>query len=177
MNTTLNKIKAHNPCESGWRKLLSHLGKIEADDEPLPFLIILESNGIEDAIWSLLTCDDKRAVRLFACDCAESVLHLFEKKYPEDDRPRKTIEVARRFANGEATQEELDKARDAAWDAWDAARASTDAAYAAAWAAARDVWAAARAAWDAARATARDAAWDADAERQKQAELFKKYFG
>lgn len=33
--TTLNKIRAHSPCASGWEKLLNHLGKTKADDEPL----------------------------------------------------------------------------------------------------------------------------------------------
>jgi len=195
MNTTLNKIKAHNPCESGYQKLLNHLGKTEADDEPLPFMTILESNDIEDAIWSLRTCEDQRAVRLFACGVAESVLHIYEKKYPSDKRPRKAIDVSRKYANGEATKEELAAAWDAAWDAaWAAAKAAWAAACAAASDAVSDAasaaWAAAQgaakaaagaagaAAWDAAWVAARsalDAAWDA--EREKQVELFKKYFG
>ena len=87
-----------------------------------------------------------RTQRLFACDCAEHVLHLYERNYPDDDRPRKAIEVARRYAEGEATRAELDAAWDAAGAAaWDAAG---DAAGAAAWAAAWD------AAWDAAGAAA-----------------------
>jgi hypothetical protein len=90
-----------------------------------------------------------RTARLFAADCAERVLPLFERERPDDPRPRAAISVARRFANGDATRDELDAARDAARDAvWDAARD-------AAWAAARD---AARAA---AGTAARDAAWDA----------------
>ena len=67
---------------------------------------------------------NERTARLFACDCAEHVLHIFENEYPDDNRPRKVIEVARRYANGEVNEEE-----------WDAASA---AASAAAWAAARD---------------------------------------
>lgn len=50
---------------------------------------------------------DERIARLFACDCAEQVLPLFEQKYPDDARPRQCIETTRRFANGEATDEEL----------------------------------------------------------------------
>ena len=52
--------------------------------------------------------------RLFACDCAERVLPMFEKQRPSDDRPRKAIETARRYANGEATGDELAAARAAA---------------------------------------------------------------
>jgi hypothetical protein len=71
---------------------------------------------------------DESKLRLFACDCAEQVLPLFEREYPEDKRPRVAIETARRFANGEATQQELA----AAWDA--AGAAAGAAAWAAAWA-------------------------------------------
>jgi hypothetical protein len=56
-----------------------------------------------------------RERRLLACDYAERVLPLFEAQYPSDDRPRQAIEVARRFANGQATEEEMLEARDAAW--------------------------------------------------------------
>lgn len=102
---------------------------------------------------------NERTARLFACDCAERVLPLYEAYY-DDDNPRKAIEVARRYADGKADVEELAAARDAAWEAaWEAARdvagdaalAAAGAARAAARDAARDV------AWDAARAAARDA--------------------
>ena len=39
----------------------------------------------------------------WAADCAEHVLPLFTAKYPEDDRPRRAIEVARAWSRGEAT--------------------------------------------------------------------------
>ena len=69
--------------------------------------------------------------RLFAADCAEHVLSLFEKKRPNDARPRRAIEVARLYARGKATGSELAAAWDAAWDT------AGDAAGAAAWAAER----------------------------------------
>jgi hypothetical protein len=104
--------------------------------------------------------DPKVTPRLFAADCAEHVLHFYEDEYPDDDRPRKSIEAARKFA-----RKEID---DAAWDAaraaaWDAARA---AAWAAAWDAARD--AAWDAAWAAAWAAARDAAWAKQADKLRE---------
>lgn len=41
---------------------------------------------------------DKKILALWAADCAEHVLPFFEDKYPDDDRPRKAIEVCRRWA-------------------------------------------------------------------------------
>ena len=70
-----------------------------------------------------LTAWNDRTARLFAADCAEHVLPIFEAAYPNDSRPREALAVARRFADGEATREELTAARDAA----SAARAAGDA--------------------------------------------------
>ena len=169
MQTTLNKIKEHSPCEDGWKKLLNYLGKTQADDEPLELRTILESNGLDDTIWALRAVEGKdKEIRLFAADCAEMVLPIYEKHYPDDNRPRLAIQAARDYANGLITLEELSAARvaarAAAWAAaWDAARAAAwDAARDAAWdAASAAAWDAARAAaWDAARAAARAAARD-----------------
>jgi len=35
---------------------------------------------------------DQKMLALWAADCAERVLPLFEKEYPKDPRPRKAIE-------------------------------------------------------------------------------------
>ena|SRR5690606_7242846 len=127
---------------------------------------------------------DDRTARLFAADIAERVLPVFEAHRPGDKRPHRAIDVARAFANSQATVEDLIAVRDLAMDAARAVTkgaahaAAMDAAWAAAWAASGEAaWAAARAAaktaaWAAAMATAgdvartaamdaaRDAAWD-----------------
>jgi len=46
---------------------------------------------------------DRRIVALWAADCAERVLHLFEAEAPEDDRARDGIARARAFGRGELT--------------------------------------------------------------------------
>ena len=135
--TTLNIIRAARPCNKGWTKLLKGLGKTAADDEPLPLMTILDINGLDDALW----CIDadpalERIKRHYQAWCAEQVLHLFEAEHPGDMRVRDQIAMLR---NDDATPEERDAARDAAW------AAALDAARAAAWYAARDD------AWDAAR--------------------------
>ena len=84
------------------------------------------------------TWNDKNLI-LFACWCVRQVWHLLT-----DERSRNAVVVAEKYANGDATQEELAAAGDAAWAA----------ARVAAWAAA----------WDA-RDAARAAAWDAQSKK------------
>lgn len=134
--TTLNKIRAHGPCSDGWAKLLRHIGKTQADDEPVSLLTILDSNGLDDALWCLRAVDGhEREMRLYAVSCARQVQHLMT-----DSRSVAALDVAERHANGGATDEELAAAWDAARDAVrDAVRdAARDAARAAVWGAARD---------------------------------------
>ena len=141
--TTLNKIREQGPCAEGWAKLLRHLGKTQADDEPLALVTILDSNGLDDALWCLRACDGiDREARLYAVWCARQVQHLMT-----DPRSLAALDVAERHANAQATDDELAAASAAA------SAAARDAARDAAWAAASA--AASAAAWD--------AAWDAQA--------------
>jgi hypothetical protein len=159
LTTTLNAIRAHDPCVKGWGKLLAHLGKTGPDDEPVTLATILDSNGLDDALWALrcVTGHD-REIRHYAVWCARQVQHLMT-----DSRSLRALDVAERHADGLTTNAELAAARAAAWAAaGDAARAAAGAAaWAAAWAAAGN--AAGDAARDAAGAAAGDAAWDAQA--------------
>ena len=130
MNTTLNAIREHCPCTEGWAKLLRHLGKTQADDEPLSIVTILDSNGLDDALWCLRAVDGHdREIRLFAVWCARQVQHLMT-----DPRSLAALDVAEKHAHGKATDAELRAASDAAWAASRAA--ASDAAWDAAWAAA-----------------------------------------
>ncbi len=65
-----------------------------------------------------------KTLRLFAADCAEHVLGIYERVCPKDDRPRKAIQAARDFANGLID-------RNAAHAAANAASYAAEAAYAA----------------------------------------------
>jgi hypothetical protein len=152
------------PCRNGYHvvtleQLADWLGErifeVEVGDE-----IVHEDNKSVTRTCRLTrecTGWNERTARLFACDCAERVLPLYEAYY-DDDSPRKAIEVARRYAEGKADVEALVAARAAAGAA--ALNASRDASRAAAWAAA---WAAAlNATGDAALAASRYAAWAAE---------------
>ena len=77
MNTTLNEIRAKSPCSSGWAKLLKHLGKTTADDASLSIVTILDSNGLDDALWCLQAVKGRdREIRLYGVWCARQVQHL-----------------------------------------------------------------------------------------------------
>ncbi len=191
LTTTLNKIRACSPCTSGWKTLLTYLGKTEADDAEINLLTVLESNGVPDMLWCLraTTEDSKRIASQLAIEFAEQALPIFEKRKPDDNRPRAAIQAARDFLDGTIGIEELRKAHaDAAY----AYAAYADAAYAyAAYADAdadadADAYAAyasyayaayaADAAYAYAYAYAADAAYayaDAGKARAKQAEIIK----
>jgi len=190
--TTFKLARDADACTTSYRQFARHVGSVRkyGPDSPIPLTDILEVCGLDDALWALRCTTEPELAEILsrhlAADFAEHVLHIFEDKYPGDDSPRKAIQAARLYADGDITA----AARDAAWDAaraaarataeaaaWDAARAAArDAAGAAAWAAARD--AAGAAAWDASRAAAgaaaRAAAWDAAeaAEREWQTKRF-----
>ena len=135
MKTTLNKIREHQPCKDGWEKLLKHLGKTKADDESLSLLTILDSNGFEDALWCLRAVDGyEKEMRLFAVWCARQVQH-----FVRDQRSINAINVAEKYAHGQATEIDLKEAREAAravgcGATWNLA---CEAAMATAWSAAR----------------------------------------
>ena len=124
MKTTLGEIKKHSPHgqgetdEHGWRRLCKYLGTSKLSTV-VTLEQILESNGLDDAIWALRAFpENEREARLFTCACACRVSHL-----NPDVRVRRTIETAALFADGLADGQEL-AAAGAAARAGDAARAA-----------------------------------------------------
>lgn len=142
--TTLNAIRAFRPCSDGWWKLLAHLGKTAADDEPLSLLTILNSNGISDALWCLRALGPEWAspVRELARDLvANARLSTARLVVMMDDETnagiaaeaavraaaRDAAETAARNAADEAASRFIGKdATKAAWDAgWQVGWAAT----------------------------------------------------
>lgn len=76
----------------------------------------------------------EQVLRRFACDCADRVLYLWQERNSTDVHVQNCIETARKFANGDASDEELQSARDAAGKGgiWEVTAGHT------AWATARD---------------------------------------
>ena len=152
MITTINNklIRSFRPCYDP--------SKYIDETENLPIKQgIKKYRGIvpaKDILWLLCRNEflSDRDLRLFAVWCAREALKLVDNP---DQRSVAACDVAERYANGEATKEDLAAAATAA-------TAASAAEAADAWAAARaDVWAAARA---------------ADAAREKQLDKLLTYF-
>ena len=58
---------------------------------------LLEKEKYNWAGWLISRMLNKKKNVMFAVFSARLALHLFEKEYPDDDRPRKAIEAAERY--------------------------------------------------------------------------------
>ena len=131
MKTTLKQIRAAGPCglhltedgeRTGYLKLKRYLGKGYGDDTPISIATVIDSNGLDDALWCLRAVKGhQREMRLFAVWCARRVEPLMA-----DKRSKNALTIAERHANGVATDAELAAARDAARDAASAAASAAE---------------------------------------------------
>ncbi len=124
MKITKAVIESLNPCKDRYDNYIKYYG-----DKELTIKQFMGRKNItqSDKLWVAFRLMPKPELRQCVADIAESVLHIFESRYPNDDRPRKAIQAAR---NG--TAKECRVAANAANAAYAAA---ANAAYAAAYAA------------------------------------------
>ena len=163
MKITLDYLKEKGACKSGidWcqeNKLIDL-----TDKEFLPKLVGAEQ--FDWAYWLIKRLFNKRQSVHMAIFAAEQVIDIYEKKYPDNKKPREAIEAARKVLENDTKEN-----RAAAWAAaWAAAYVAYAAAAWAAAAAADDAaaWAAAAAADDAAAYAAAYAADDAARKEMK----------
>ena len=184
MKITKKFLQSKDACSPSYRWVVEN--KLIGLEHPEFIAKLMENNRFSDANWLITKLFDKMQSVKYAIFAAEQVLDIYEKKYPDDDRPRLAIEAAKKYLkNPNAKTAKTADARAAA----DAAYAAADAAYAAyaAYARAADARAAyaaaARAAYaadaayaayaayadDARAAVAADAAYAADAARAARA--------
>ena len=170
-------IRSFNPCYDPSEKNIPDGETLTVIDAVAKYRSIVPA---KDIVWVLCRNEflTDKDLRLFAVWCAREALKLDANP---DERSINACNVAERFANGEATSEELAAAGAAARAAARATAraASRDAAWAAAWEAAWAAAWAARAAWDAwaaAYGAARAAAWAARAAWAAQIDKLLTYF-
>jgi hypothetical protein len=119
---TLNDIRSFGPCYDPIRHAPEDWAGTVLD------VLKIDSVPADDRIWFATRPGvlDDRIARLFAVWCARQALALVESP---DARSVAAVDTAERFANGEATEDELAAAGAAAWAAaWAAARAAARAA-------------------------------------------------
>ena len=185
---TLEQLRTNGACFDGYNKVVRMLQGQEFTEEDedresyirfkhteqISLADICRNQGVIDALWATRCLDSvhDRDLRLYVVWCVRQFQHLLT-----DERSIRAIDVAERFANGEATEKELDNVRrDALNSQYDNYTSIAPAAHSAA--AASVAHAAYRAAYyavsDAACYTAYYAADTADygTERLEQTEMF-----
>jgi hypothetical protein len=122
-------IREMKPCEDRWNNYLEHYNDF---DGTVDEFLALDKITFKDKVWVCVRLLDHKQKVKFAVDCAKSVLHIFEEKYPEDKRPRLAIEAAEAWLK-DPSEENRNKCINAAYAAaaaYYAAAAAADAAYA-----------------------------------------------
>ena len=142
-------IKGLRPCRSRFNNYLNYY---EDFDGTLEEFLALDNITYSDKVWVFVRLANKSPLLRWSYFCAESVLYIFETKYPNDKRPRQALDATLKYINEPTDDNRINliKHRDVAADAAYAAYANAYAA-AAAYAAA-DAAAAAAAAYAAADA-------------------------
>ena len=173
MTLTLQEIRDHSPCQTGWKKLTKAVGNDMTTKLSIGDVVI--SNGLDDALWCFRCLDPRKRVAAIIPAVKRAAVHS------KDKRVHDCVKDIEKWLAGDnsidllAVESEAwaasEAARTAAWAAWTAWEAAESAAWAA-WAAREAARTAAWAAW-AARAAAESvarAAWAAWAASESEAE-------
>ena len=129
MNITQQQLKDWSACTDGYKWACGIL-----KDKPMEvkkFLKITADHRLDWAHWVMARVMTYDQYVNYAVYAAEQVIDIYEKKYPDDKRPRLAIEAAKNCIGLKGASEVAARAA-----AGDAARAAAWAAGAAAWAAA-----------------------------------------
>ena len=128
---TTEFLQSINACQSG----IDQVAKYE-NKEPVAVIRQLVADDHWDwANWLLPRLMDYKGYVSYAVFAALQVIDIYEKKYPNDKRPRLAIEAAQRCIDDPSKKNKLE-AEAAAWAAWAAWPPAAEAAWPpAAWAA------------------------------------------
>lgn len=128
MKVNVIKIKALNPCKS---RLDAFLVNHASFSGTMHKFLNLENVPHTDKVWVYFRLIPKELIGKIAADIAESVLNIYESKYPNDNRPRLAIEAARSGVNCRNAYDAYNAYTAFAYPAYDAYAAAYAAAFAA----------------------------------------------
>ena len=122
-----NVIKKFNPCKERFDNYLEHYSTFNGSFDDF---LDLDKISYFDKIWIAKKVLNKNELVHFAVLCAQSVLSIYENKYPNDSRVRDCIEYMMNitdFSNLDPTKlNKLKELRSAAYAAYKAACAAAD---------------------------------------------------
>jgi hypothetical protein len=129
MNKITNEwLKGKNACFDGVKWFDENYPK---GSLPIPVLKKLSKEDRFDwANWTIVRVMTRPQYLKYGVYAAEQVIDIFEKKYPNDKRPRQAIEAAKRVIDNDTEENRRAAAYAAADAAYAAAYAAADAAYA-----------------------------------------------
>lgn len=117
MKITKTWLKNRDACVDGYEWFLAQ----KTTDFETLFHLAMKAGRYPDINWVITKKMNKKQRVQYAIYSAELVLKNFESKYPNDDRPRKAIEVAKEYLN-HPSESARSAASSAAWSAERAAR-------------------------------------------------------
>lgn len=175
MKITKQFLEKWHACSEGVEWVLS-----QNTDDAITLVNRLIEHNLGWANWLVVRCLEPRRGQLrYAIYAAESVIGIFEEKYPNDTRPRLAVDAAKKVLKND-TQVNRDaaaRAAGASWEAWaESAGSSAWASRAASASWASSAKSAASASWASSAESAAGASWAAAnaAARATSAERFRK---
>ena len=132
MEITIGFLHQKGACETSYKWVVEN--KLIGLEHEEFIDKLMKNNRFSDANWLITKLFNKTQCVKYAIFAAEQVLDIFEKKYPDDNRPRKAIEAAKDYLktpNDVTYAAVVTSAADAASAAQDAAAYYANAAYAA----------------------------------------------
>jgi len=87
-------LEEHGACIAGYEYALENLLGLDIKKTVEK---LMSDNKFDWASWYVTKFFDKGQSVEYAIFAAEQVLNIYEKEYPEDDRPRKAIEAAKEY--------------------------------------------------------------------------------
>ena len=178
MTLTLQQIRDHSPCQSGWKKLTKAVGNDMTTKLSIGDVVL--SNGLDDALWCFRCLDPRKRVAAIMPAVKRAAVHS------KDQRVHDCVEDIEKWLAGDNSINLL-AVESAAWAAAESAWAAAEsAAWSASVSAAESVARVAWAAWAAAESVSetkaetivRAAAWaaaDPAARQQQKSDLLKMF--
>ena len=119
---TIEWLAQKNACQDGYNWFVEQ-GK---EFEPIPLLnLLIKENQLDWANWLVVRVMDYKQYVSYAVFAAELVIDIFEKEFPDDNRPRTAIEVAKKCIKNPNDENKKEAARasyNAAYWATDSAK-------------------------------------------------------